>query len=119
MNRPESAQLLAYLNRAGVVMAVEGQAAVWADALDDVDFGDAQEAARRIVRDRTGAERWVTPGDVRRGVRDIRRARLETALAPLPSADPDNVREYLAETRALRAQIASGQINPNQIGARA
>jgi len=110
-------ELIVRLNRAGLLLAVEGQAEVWADALDDVEFDEAQVAVRALVKARSGAERWVTPGDVRAGVRDIRRARLAAAGPVLPDVDPDDVAAYQARRRELVAQVASGRISPTQIGA--
>jgi hypothetical protein len=114
VNQREAVQLVSYLNRAGLVPALEGQAAVWADALGDVAFEDAQEVARGLARSRTGVERWVTPGDIRAGVRDIRRARLRLNPPPVPEVDPDDTRAYLAAYKAQAAGIAAGA---RQIGA--
>lgn len=72
MNRTEAAGIVAYLNRAGLVGAMEGQAAVWADALHDVAYADAQRVVRAMVRTRTSRERWVTPGDVTAAVAQAR-----------------------------------------------
>ena len=65
MNQQQAVQIITYLNRAGLVGAMEGQAAVWADALADIEFEAAQAAARALTRTRLSTERWVTPGDVR------------------------------------------------------
>jgi len=108
MIKSEAVVLISYLNRAGIVLAVEDQAVVWADALPDVSFGDAQMAARAIVRDRGGADRWVTPGDVRAAVRRLRLERLALCPDPLPAVDPDDVAAYQAERRRLLNAIASG-----------
>lgn len=115
MNQQQAVALVSYLNRAGLLQALEGQSAVWADALDDVDFTDAQAAARTLARARTGGERWVTPGDIRAGVRDIRRARLRANPLPVPAVDPDDARAYLAAFKAQVADVASG--TTRQIGA--
>ena len=62
MNQAEALTLVSYLNRAGLLQALEGQAPVWADALDDVNSTDAQVAARAIAKT---TARWITPGDIR------------------------------------------------------
>jgi len=84
MNRTEATQIVTYLNRAGLVGAMEGQAAVWADALEDVSYVTAQEVVRAMTKTRTSGLRWVTPGDVRDAVTTIRRDR----LAKIRPVDP-------------------------------
>lgn len=86
MNRTETTELITYLNRAGLVGAMEGQAAVWADALDDVRLDDVEEVARRITKTHTGRDRWVTPGDIRAEIRLLRKERTATAVPPAPPA---------------------------------
>lgn len=114
MSPAEAALLLgvaaAYDNRTVSEIA----ARAWAEALAGVELADAKAV---VVEHYRRTRDWIMPADVLAGVKAMQRARLAAAPPPLPSTDPDNVREYLAETRALRAQIASGQINPNQIGA--
>lgn len=83
MNRSETAAVIAYLNRAGLVGALEGQTVVWAEALADLDVADVQPAVREIVRTRTSAERWVTPGDVRKVVVKAQAQSTGTDLATL------------------------------------
>ncbi len=117
MNQTETVNVLAALNRAGLVRVVEGQAAVWADALQSVRYPDAVEAARRMIATRTSENRWVTPGDLRAEIRSLRAARLTAVPPPLPAVDPDDVAAYQAERRRLIEAIADGRINPNQIGA--
>ncbi|ROR97808.1 hypothetical protein EDD28_2417 [Salana multivorans] len=105
MNRIEAAKVVAYLNRAGLVGAMEGQAAVWADALHDVAYQDAQQVVRDMVRARTSRERWVTPGDVIAGIREARRwgvlesdrARRAQQIDPPGGLTADQERAWRAE----------------------
>jgi len=113
MENTEAVALVGYLNRAGLVGAMEGQGAVWADALSDITANDAQEVARGLARNRTSAERWVTPGDIRSGARSVRSARLvqaerDSALL-LPPPATDDVRAEVEWTRAYRRALGDGQ----------
>lgn len=72
MNHQQTATVIAYLNRAGLVGAMEGQVTVWAEALTDLDLTEVQAAAREMARTRRSTERWVTPGDVRAKVNELR-----------------------------------------------
>lgn len=107
MNQTEAAVLVAYLNRAGLLQALEGQAPVWADALDDVNFTDAQTAARTIAKT---TARWITPGDIRNGVQTIRRQRLLDMATPIPpeSINPDDTATERAWHRAYVTAYAGG-----------
>lgn len=111
MNRQEATSIVSYLNRAGLTGAMEGMSAVWADALEDVAYVTAQEVVRDMVRSRTSAQRWVTPGDVIAAVA-ARRAenlkRLDTPPAPPESIDPDDAAGQIEWTRAYRSAIADG-----------
>lgn len=117
MTGEETLTLIAALNRAGLVYAMEGQTAVWADALSDVRYADAVEAAKNLIRNRTSDQRSLTPGDVRAEVRRLRAKRITDAPPPLPSADPDDVAAYQAERKVLLTGLADGTTNPHQIGA--
>ena len=111
MNRQEAASIVAYLNRAGLLGAMEGQAAVWADALEDVPALTAQLVVRDMARTRTSVQRWVTPGDVAAAVADIRKAnlaRIGTPPAPPESIDPDDTAKQLTWTRAWIAAKGDG-----------
>lgn len=110
MNREQATSLIAYLNRAGLVGALEGQAAVWADALEDVDYADAQQVVRHFVATRTSDQRWVTPGDIAAGVRKVALQRLNrgTAAEGVPDADPDDVPAYLEALRDGRQRVLAG-----------
>lgn len=107
----EAVSLIAYLNRAGLVGAVEGGGAVWADALEDIAFPDAQHAARELVRTRTSDQRWVVPGDIRAAVKRHRATAAIEAADPdaVPDADPADVRAYIAAIRAGRYVSTAGQ----------
>ena len=112
MENTEAVALIGYLNRAGLVGAMEGQGAVWADALSDITANDAQEVARGLARNRTSAERWVTPGDIRSGARAVRQTRLvqaerDSALL-LPPPATDDVRAEVEWTRAYRRALGDG-----------
>jgi hypothetical protein len=112
VNNTEAVALIGYLNRAGLVGAMEGQGAVWADALSDITSNDAQEVARGLARNRTSAERWVTPGDIRSGARAVRAARLmqaerDSALL-LPPPATDDVGAEVEWTRAYRRALGDG-----------
>ena len=91
MNQTEAASIVAYLNRAGLLWAMVGQAAVWSDALGDVSFVTAQEVVRDMAANRTSAGRSVTPGDVREAVRTIRNARLAVMRTPEPPAEDEPI----------------------------
>lgn len=119
MNNSEAVALVGYLSRAGLLQALEGQGPVWADLLDDVDFNDAKEAARRIGRARTGAQRWATPGDIREGVSQIRRERTHNVTPAAPPRDlEDEPRAVIAWQRTYMRAIGDG-LTPEQADERA
>lgn len=89
MKRSDTVLLLAALNRAGILHVVEGQAAVWAEALSHTSYEDAEAAANQIIRERTSENRWVVPGDVLATVRKIRDARIHAVLQGAEPAPPD------------------------------
>lgn len=94
MTQEQAVTLVAYLNRAGLVIAMEGQAAVWRDALYGVRFEDAQEAAREMVR--AGIrERFATPADLYRAVRKLRSSRIGGRVPPAPPEPLDPAGEML------------------------
>jgi len=107
MNQAEALTLVSYLNRAGLLQALEGQAPVWADALDDVNSTDAQVAARAIAKT---TARWITPGDIRLQVASIRRertARIETPQPP-PTIPADDVARQITWQREYIRAIGDG-----------
>jgi hypothetical protein len=110
VNQTEAMSIVAYLNRAGLVGAMNGQGAVWADALADVSYATAQEVARGMARERTSDRRWVTPGDVAAEVARVRRARVAAMPSPQPPEELDGVpAREIAWTRAYVAAIGDGQ----------
>jgi hypothetical protein len=85
MTQEQATFLVTYLNRAGLVIAMEGQGAVWHDALWGVRYEDGMEAVRNIVRrPRTGL---ISPGDVLAEVRKVRAARIGNRVPPAPPGD--------------------------------
>ena len=107
MNRTQTVELITYFNRAGLVGAMEGQSAVWADALADIRSEDAQTVAREIVRTRTSSQRWLTPGDIREAVHSLRATRVHRA-PPVTAPDPDNGIEW----RKVWTQLLSDGYHP-------
>ncbi|AYN58275.1 hypothetical protein PBI_KEPLER_48 [Arthrobacter phage Kepler] len=95
MTQEQAVTLVAYLNRAGLVIAMEGQAAVWRDALYGVRFEDAQEAARELVRAGAVRERFATPADLYRAVRKLRSGRIGGRVPPAPPVPLDAAGEML------------------------
>lgn len=84
MNREETANVVTYLVAAGKLQPVDGQAAVWHDALGALRYADAVEACREIA---AGEGSWVTPGTVRAAVRRIRSGRIGNQVPPSPPPD--------------------------------
>lgn len=103
MNGEEAVKLVAYLNRAGLVWAMEGQGGVWADALHDVAYPDAQAACRELVREGTASGRPATPADVRRVVKRVRAARIGGRVPPAPPNALDTAGELAFGRAYLRA----------------
>ncbi|MFJ4168353.1 hypothetical protein ACIPY3_02470 [Paenarthrobacter sp. NPDC089714] len=95
MTNEEAVELVAYLNRAGLVIAMEGQAAVWRDSLYDVTFADAQVAAREMVRAGAVRERFATPADLFRAVKRLRAGRIGGRVAPAPPMPLEPAAELL------------------------
>ncbi|AYN57622.1 hypothetical protein PBI_COTE_49 [Arthrobacter phage Cote] len=94
MTQEQAVTLVAYLNRAGLVIAMEGQAAVWRDALYGVRFEDAQEAARELVRGGI-RERFATPADLYRAVKKLRAGRIGGRVPPAPPVPLDPAGEMV------------------------
>ena len=110
MNQTEAASIVAYLNRAGLLWAMEGQSAVWADALADVSFVTAQEVVRDMAATRTSGSRGVVPGDVRESVRLLRHSRTKDLRTPEPPAELEgHPRREIDWQRAYRTAIGDGQ----------
>jgi len=111
VNREHAAIVVAYLNRAGLVPAMEGQAAVWEDALADVAFVTAQEVCRDLAAGRMPVAQWVSTRTIADEVRRRRRANLDRMGTPPdapPGIDPDDVRANLTWTRTVRRHIGDG-----------
>lgn len=109
MNQEEALKIVTVLNRAGLLWAMEGQAAVWAMALEDVSFATAQEVVRDMTANRTSTKRSVTPGDIREAVRIIRADRLGRMVTPQPPTELDgNPAREIPWARAYRAAIGDG-----------
>jgi hypothetical protein len=89
LTQEQAVGIVGYLNRAGLLQAVEGAGAVWRDALWGVRFEDAQEGCRALVR-RAGGPRFVVPGDLLFEVRKIRAGRIGNRVPPAP---PGNLPE--------------------------
>lgn len=84
MNHEEALKIVTVLNRAGLLWAMEGQAAVWAMALEDVSYATAQEVVQDMASTRTSTARSVTPGDIRESVRVARHTRTARMSTPQP-----------------------------------
>jgi len=110
MNQQQATSLVMYLNRAGLLNAMEGQGAVWADALSDVSYVTAQEVVRGMAATRTTDQRWVTPGDVRAEVARIRKARTSALGEVNPPAELDeSPRRSITWLRAYVEAIGDGE----------
>ena len=103
MTQEEAVNVVAYLNRAGVLLAMEGQAMVWRDALYNVRYQDAADACREMVREGAIKERFAVPSDVLRAVRKIRNKRLADAVPPAPPVPLDVAGELRFRRAWLRA----------------
>jgi hypothetical protein len=106
MTEEHAALVVAYLNRAGLLPAMTGQAAVWRDALWGVRYADAVEACRALARqpDRVA---YVKPGDVLREVRKLRADRIGNRRPPAPPVPLDPV-EDLAFGRVYMLALGDG-----------
>lgn len=110
MKQTEAVTVVTYLNRAGLLHAMEGQGAVWADALEFVRFEDARDVARDLARTRRGADRWVTPGDIIDGASRLRASRVNgrTPPPPPPCIPHDNVAAQIGWQRTVTRHLADG-----------
>ncbi|MGO2080258.1 hypothetical protein [Glutamicibacter arilaitensis] len=89
MNEEQTANVVAYLNRAGLLYAMTGQVGVWHDAIGDrCRYEDAVEACRNLSRDPALAGRrggsFLIPGDVLAEVKRIRARRTAGHEVPGP-----------------------------------
>lgn len=85
MLETEALDVVAYLNRAGLLQAMTGQAAVWRDALWGVRYPDAIEACRALAR-RPGVVQ-LKPGDLLFEVRKLRAGRIGNRVPPAPPVE--------------------------------
>lgn len=114
MNREETGNMVAYLNRAGLLYAMTDQVAVWHDAIGaTVRYEDAKEACRNLARDPALAGRrggsFLTPGDVLTEVKRIRGRRMAGQLVPAPpSALDDDPAGQLRFHREFVAALGDG-----------
>jgi hypothetical protein len=114
--RTETTQLLFDITRmCPAQKIVDGQSEAWHALLEEFEYRDCLEAARRTVRD--GA-RFVALGDVCQGVGVIHQDRLDRApqSALLPVCDPDDTAGYRDELARRRADVANGRVRP-ELGA--
>jgi hypothetical protein len=98
MTHEQASNIVAYLNRAGLLIAMDGQAAVWHDALWGIRYQDAMEATRNLAR-RPGGAHFLVPGDLLAEVRKIRAGRIGNRRPPAPP-------EQLEPEQDLRFQRA-------------
>lgn len=113
MTQSEAAQLLAVAAAFDRRTVGEPDAVAWADALADVNPGDALEAVRRHYRDSTD---YLMPVHVRRLVKEIRAERLAAVEEPPPPAElTDDPEGYIAWTKRVRRQIADGERLPDVV----
>ncbi|WP_169165134.1 hypothetical protein [Cellulomonas taurus] len=110
----QTAQLLALVQIGDNRRVDRATVSAWHDLVCELPIDDALEAVRAHRRETTD---YLMPAHVIAGVKRIRGARLAAAPPPLPDVDPDDVAAYQARRHQMLAQIASGQTNPNQIGA--
>lgn len=107
MNATETARICDAISRLKPAQRFDEQTpAFWALALTDVAYEDAKRAVISLAV----TERFIDVGDVVAEVRKIRAERMQGVDAVVPSADPDDVQEYLAELRQIRSAAASGDL---------
>lgn len=106
MNIPETSALLAMVAANDRRTVGDIDVEVWHDALDDMPFEDCRAVVREHVRQ--ALSNWLTPSDVRAGVKRIRTDRIARTVELPPDADPDDVEAYLEALRDGRRRTASG-----------
>jgi hypothetical protein len=86
MDRQQTLQILAYINRATNQTITDGSGQVWHDLIGHLAQDTALEAARDALSDVDRAGRWITPSDVLAAADRRRRARAVpvSAVAALP-----------------------------------
>ncbi|HXH77145.1 hypothetical protein [Nocardioides sp.] len=106
MNIPETSALLAMVAANDRRTVGDIDVEVWHDALDDMPFEDCRAVVRAHVRQSLSS--WLSPSDIRAGVKRIRADRVARAVEMPPDADPDDVAAYLEALRDGRCRTASG-----------
>lgn len=103
MNKSEAAKLLAFAAACDRRTVGPTDVLAWHELLAGIDYDDAAQAVRNHYA--TSPE-WLMPVHVIRGVRDLRRARLDGYTDPVPAVDPSNPGAYIAALRAARKAAA-------------
>lgn len=76
--------------------------AIWQGVMANIELADAMEAVKHIAQ----TQAFVAPCDIIQRVKAARAARVDGVDTDLPAVDPDNVPEYLAAIREMRARRA-------------
>lgn len=109
MNESQALAIVTWLNRAGLLWAMENQAEVWADALGDIHPETGLLAAKEIARTRTSDQRAITPGDVRKHVETIRVRRLQGVETGHPPSElADRPKDHARWLKLRNWQIGNG-----------
>lgn len=109
MNEAQALAIVTWLNRAGLLWAMENQAEVWADALGDIHPETALLAAKEISKTRTSDQRAITPGDIRKHVDTIRTRRLQGVQPGEPPSElADRPLDHARWNKLRNWQIGNG-----------
>lgn len=113
MNNEETGKVVAYLNRAGLIYAMENQVAVWHDLIGRLRYADVVEACRNIGRDEAAGGRlggsFLTPGAVAGEVRRLRARRSANHVVPAPPEGlEDDTAAQLQFHRAYMGALGDG-----------
>lgn len=114
MNIPETSALLAMVAASDRRTVGDIDVEVWHDALSDLPFGDCRDAVRAHIR---SSREWLTPFDIRAGVKRIRADRLDRAPHLVPDADPDDPNAYRQALRDGRMRAADGALTARDMRA--
>ena len=109
MNLPETIQLCAVLSGAIPHQKFdENTPKFWHPVLEDLDYADCIQAAKKLVR----TQRFVGLNDICNEVSLIRSDRARKEVRELvPNVDPDRTADYLTEVRAIDAAAANGMLD--------
>lgn len=114
MNATETAKICDAISRIKPAQRFDDETpAFWALILANVRYEDARQA----VLDLGGKPRYIEPSDILTEVSRIKDDRLDRTEIPTPNADPDDVHAYLAEQRALLAEIRDGLMTGDRLDA--